>query len=515
MMALITVKQLIFDVHLRFALLIIAGPVPTETMIIRFAFLVYFFLIKSIESEAQCVSGISTFPYNEDFETTNGGWIPGGTGSDWAWGAPTKPVISAAGGGTNCWVIGGLTGSSYTNSEASWLQSPCFDFTAVQYPYIEFKVFWEMEQQFDGGGFQYSLDNGATWTNVGSVNDMANCLNTNWFNFSPVNFLSSFGSVRDGWSGNIQPTGGSCRGGNGSNGWVLAKHTMPYLAGKPGVLFRFTFGAGSICNNYDGFAVDDILIGEAPSNNASFNFTCVNNNTISFTNTSSLCPTVFNWNFGDPASGVNNTASVANPSHTFSAPGNYTVTLTASGPGNASFATTKEVNIISVTVDMMTAVDCQTNTGGALIAFAGPGGPFNYSWNTTPVQTGFTATNLTEGFYTVTVSGTNVCPATGTGKAERDFSCIGIYFPTAFTPDNNGKNDGFGPLGSLSSLSNYQLSVYNRWGERVFYSTNPFEKWNGKVNSFNTDSNIFAWCAEFLLPGRPKELRKGTILLIR
>ena len=110
---------------------------------------------------------------------------------------------------------------------------------------------------------------------------------------------------------------------------------MPYLAGKPGVLFRFLFGAGTICNNYDGFAVDDILIGEAPPNAAAFTYTCINNNTANFSNSSALCPTGFSWDFGDPSSGTNNMATTANPSHTFSGPGKYTVTLTVSGPGNA------------------------------------------------------------------------------------------------------------------------------------------------------------------------------------
>ncbi|HMK27264.1 MAG TPA: hypothetical protein VK483_14630 [Chitinophagaceae bacterium] len=89
-------------------------------------------LIGLAEMKAQCGSGIISFPYNEGFETSDGGWVSGGAGNDWAWGSPSKPVISTAGGGTKCWIVGGLTGSSYTNAEASWLQSPCFDFTSVQ-----------------------------------------------------------------------------------------------------------------------------------------------------------------------------------------------------------------------------------------------------------------------------------------------------------------------------------------------------------------------------------------------
>lgn len=471
----------------------------------------------SIHTHAQCTGSINSFPYTENFESTDGGWLSGGTGNDWAWGIPSKPVIAGAGQGLRCWIIGGLTGSAYTNAEASWLQSPCFDFTNLPFPYIEFLVNWETEQQFDGGSFQYSLDNGVTWTNVGSAADAVNCLNENWFNFTPINFLSPLSSVRDGWSGNIQPSGGSCRGGNGSNGWVRARHTMPYLAGKAGVLFRFIFGAGTICNNYDGFAVDDIWIGEAPPNDADFTYTCTNSNTISFTNGSALCPGSFSWNFGDPASGTNNTSTAANPTHTFSGPGKYTVSLTASGPGNAPSTATKEIYIIAGTVTMLQAVDCQTNTGGSLIAetTGASGIPLSLLWSTTPPQTTNIITGLAEGFYTVIVSGTDVCPVTLTGKAEKDLSCIGIYFPSAFTPDNNGINDGFGPLGSISSLTNYRLSIYNRWGQRIFYSTNPVSKWNGKVQGQNTDSNVFAWFAEFDLPGQARQFKKGTVLLIR
>jgi hypothetical protein len=120
--------------------------------------------INCIQSvNGQCSVPINTFPYNEGFETSGGGRFVGGTGSDWVWGTPSKPVITAAGGGTHCWIIGGLTASSYTNAEVSWLQSPCFDFTSLQYPYITFKVFWEMEQRFDGASLQYSTDNGTSW----------------------------------------------------------------------------------------------------------------------------------------------------------------------------------------------------------------------------------------------------------------------------------------------------------------------------------------------------------------
>ncbi len=470
----------------------------------------------SVNAAGQCGAPVNAFPYNEDFEASDGGWMRGGAGVDWAWGSPAKSVINSAGGGINCWIVGGLTGNSYTDGQASYLQSPCFDFTNLQYPYIEFKVFWEMEQQFDGGGLQYSLDNGVTWMNVGSANDARNCLNENWFNHSAVTYLAPLAAVRHGWSGNIQPTAGSCQGGNGSNGWVVARHTMPYLAGEPNVIFRFVFGAGTICNNYNGFAVDDIQIGEAPPNQASFSYACGNNNVVVFTNTSILCPTTFSWNFGDPASGSNNSSNEANPTHIFSSPGTYTVTLTVTGPGNAPSTTSAAITILGLSAMVVLPADCISGTGGSAVATVSGSAPgISYSWNSIPPQATSSATNLRAQTYTVTVNAPGACPAMAEVIIPLDFSCIGIYFPKAFTPNGDGLNDFFGPLGSLAALSDYKLSIYNRWGERIFYSNDPGRKWNGEVRGGRADSNVFIWFAEFTLQGQPREIRKGTVTLIR
>ena len=77
--------------------------------------------------------------------------------SDWAWGTPSHPSINTAAEGTKGWFVGSLSGTYYEFGQQSWLESPCFDFTALQYPYISFKLYWECERQYDGLGFQYSL----------------------------------------------------------------------------------------------------------------------------------------------------------------------------------------------------------------------------------------------------------------------------------------------------------------------------------------------------------------------
>lgn len=622
------------------------------------------------KTNAQCGTPISVFPYNEGFETSNGNWTTGGNFSDWAWGTPAKVVINGAASGTKCWIVGGLTGSSYNDAEASWLQSPCFDFTSLQYPYISFAVFWEMERRFDGASFQYSTDLGATWINVGSVSDPVNCLNDNWFNYSPIQYINTLSTVRDGWSGNIQTTAGSCQGGGGSGRWVTANHCMPNLAGVPNVIFRFIFGAGTTCNNYEGFAVDDITISEAPPNSAAFTYSCTNSTTINFTNTSALCPTGTNWNFGDIGSGVNNTSTLPNPTHEFSAPGTYTITLIVTGPGNAPSTTTQTINILGLTTTAVKDNDCFGDANGSATVTVNPAtaAPFFYTWNTTPAQNVQTATGLAAGTYTVTVNALNSCTATApvivtqpaalshtikivqpgcgaaTGSAsitqsggtapytyswlptggnastasgltpgnytvtvtdskscseiininiiqassptisitnKKDAGCFGqkdgtatamanggampytyswntvppqsgatatnlaagnytvtvtdnngcnasvavqineppssacgdVFFPNAFTPNADAKNDDFGAMGNIAAISNYLLIIYNRYGELVFYTRNPSERWKGYYKGKQLQGS-YAWAASFLYNGIKRE-EKGTVTIIR
>lgn len=367
-------------------------------------------LFSGMKATAQCPGGITSFPYNERFETGNGSWIPGGISSDWAWGIPAKPVISTAGEGNRCWMIGGLSGSAYNNGERSWLQSPCFDFTGLAHPEISFKVFWETEKKFDGASFQYSINNGATWNYLGAAGTDDGCSVVNWYNNGNITYLSG----NAGWSGNKQPTTGSCQGGSGSINWVQAKHEMNILAGKPGVIFRFEFGAGTTCNNFDGFAIDDINIYEAVPNTADFSYTCKPSLGVDFVSTSS-CALTLAWDFGDPASVPNNTSSSPNPSHTFSSPGTYNVKLTATFAGGITSVKTKPVTVLGAATNLDQAITCG-GTFTAIITASGAGStnPYSYVWNTNPPQTTATISGLPAGSYTVTVNSGTACPAQST-----------------------------------------------------------------------------------------------------
>src|SRR5436190_14079759 len=68
-------------------------------------------------------------------------------------------------------------------------------------------------------------------------------------------------------------------------------------------------------------------------------------NPVAFTNASSGAPTGFQWDFGDPGSGINNSSATTSPSHTFTAAGTYYVCLIA------TYAACKDTLCRSVVVD--------------------------------------------------------------------------------------------------------------------------------------------------------------------
>lgn len=63
---------------------------------------------------------------------------------------------------------------------------------------------------------------------------------------------------------------------------------------------------------------------------------------------------------------------------------------------------------------------------------------------------------------------------------KEDNCLCSIYYPTVFTPNNDDLNDTWVPVFDCS-FESYDLRVYDRWGQLVFSSTDPYEEWDGRV----------------------------------
>lgn len=365
-------------------------------------------LLFSLHGFSQCTSSaISNFPYDENFESAPA-WTVAGLNSDWAWGTPSGSFINTAGGGQKSWVAGGLNGVGYNLSEQAYLLSPCFDFTNVVNPWIQFKIFWECEYHYDGLVLQSTIDNGLSWVNVGAYGDPVNCLNQNWYNYANINWLTSI-PVKHGWSGRTEPTVGNCQGGNGSLGWVVSSHCLDGLAGQPQVQFRYLFGSGTTCNVYDGVALDDIHIGEAPVLNPVISSTCLNSSELSFNVNSNGCPPSASWDFGDGSPLVSSSPGTA-INHTYFQPGTYTVNAVVGGLCYADVTVSTQVTILQAQASAISPT-CFNSSDGSISISVIPNSAMNvsYSW-LNPSSSSSALQNIAAGNYSVTINATNACP---------------------------------------------------------------------------------------------------------
>lgn len=102
--------------------------------------------------------------------------------------------------------------------------------------------------------------------------------------------------------------------------------------------------------------------------------------------------------------------------------------------------------------------------------------------------------------------------------AQDTVDTCNIFLESAFSPNSDGTNDSFGPSYNCP-LKYYKLQVFNRWGNIVFESDDPFERWDGnsdKGESF--PSGTFFWMLEYSFSSSAKkeaDALKGNVTLIR
>lgn len=88
-----------------------------------------------------------------------------------------------------------------------------------------------------------------------------------------------------------------------------------------------------------------------------------------------------------------------------------------------------------------------------------------------------------------------------------------VNIPTGFTPNGDGLNDYFGPLGKVPE--GYLLQVFDRNGNVIFKSTSLNQRWNGYYKGSMQPSGVFIYLVDYKdLQNKPHQ-QKGTFVLIR
>lgn len=89
-----------------------------------------------------------------------------------------------------------------------------------------------------------------------------------------------------------------------------------------------------------------------------------------------------------------------------------------------------------------------------------------------------------------------------------------VVYPTAFTPNGDGINDELLPLGT-SQVKTISVQIWNRWGERVFYSTDPTKGWDGNYKGTEAPTGVYAYLINYTNIKDEAITLKGNITLVR
>lgn len=224
----------------------------------------------------------------------------------------------------------------------------------------------------------------------------------------------------------------------------------------------------------------------------------------------SATATQVNWSFGD---GTHWTGA-GQETHSYDQAGTYPITVSVD---YSVCPATNDTLLISVhTLPLVylgnDSVLCMQGDPIILKNLAENQNPATqYKWNTG--DTTQTLKVVHPGLYSLTASLFD-CTTTESVKIDKD--CY-TDIPNAFTPNGDGVNDYFFPRQYLSAgIAGFTLSVYNRWGQKVFETTKATGRgWDGNFNNKPQPEGVYIYQIYLVYHNGKTEQYSGNITLIR
>lgn len=244
---------------------------------------------------------------------------------------------------------------------------------------------------------------------------------------------------------------------------------------------------------------------------------------VSFNNLSTPIDSTYEilWDFGDGSF-----SSETNPTHLYEVPGIYTISLEITSPlgctssqefpslirvlegASADFSfSPEEPNNIDSEVQF---TDLSMNADRWRWEFGDIGTSILRNPSFDFPEAGLFPVKLTS-FHPI-----SNCPDTITKLVDVK-PLVMLFLPNAFTPNNDGKNESFRGTGFLEGLFEYEMTIWNRWGEKVFESTDSEEGWNGRKHNIGEESpqGVYVYKISFITVEGEEEIQRGQVTLLR
>jgi len=225
----------------------------------------------------------------------------------------------------------------------------------------------------------------------------------------------------------------------------------------------------------------------------------------------------FNWDFGNGS-----TSTSASPKYTYNTAGAYLVNLTVtSSYGCVGKATAYPVNIYvkpkaSFTSEYLLSKGLETDWR---FDFTGSGAT-DLEWKFQDGQVDYGAGPINKTFSATGDFKVRLLASTPAGCKDSASAMIFLkpellmWLPTAFSPNIDGLNEGFGPYTTFG-LERYELMIFDRWGNIMWRTTNPEEKWLGYDNDgVKVPEGVYGYSMVFRYVDNQLYTYKGTITLL-
>ncbi|TXF91618.1 T9SS type B sorting domain-containing protein [Neolewinella aurantiaca] len=232
---------------------------------------------------------------------------------------------------------------------------------------------------------------------------------------------------------------------------------------------------------------------------------------------------IFEWEFGDGGM-----ADIASPTYVYENSGVYDVYLGITSP-TGCFVDTTFVSLVDVRdapeADFIWTPDEPTNILPDIRVLDQSVGANQRRYVlrnaagdqlfTTPAQDfDYTLRDTGQVFITQFVTHPSGCVDTITKDLR--LRLINTYFlPDVFTPNGDGLNDAFVPVGLLNGVTNYRLRVWTRWGELVFSTNVIKDGWDGTFNGRESPGGAYLWDVQYTDVNGDAEALKGGVVLVR
>jgi gliding motility-associated-like protein len=224
-------------------------------------------------------------------------------------------------------------------------------------------------------------------------------------------------------------------------------------------------------------------------------------------------PVHYQWTF---ANGQSSTLRNPQPP-VFSAPGNYTISLAVNTDQcpvhhilTQVVAIDQPVPNISYPVKyaiINTPIRLQARSIGETALWQ-PAGYLDNNKSFTPVFTG-----SMEQQYEIKITTATGCITIDT-QLVKTVKEVTILVPTAFTPNNDGKNDYLRP--AVFGIKEFHyFKIFDRWGQLVFQTSTEGKGWDGTISGIPQSTQTYVWVAEVMGGDNKPYTAKGTSVLIR